>query len=188
MVGRQPAHDRRLDIEAACQVTIGEPLPADQHLAVATCLADRLLMPVDGALVDDRTEPVLANDRVAEDDLLGLLDEQPHELVVDRPLDVHARVGRALLAAEPERGSHDPSAASSRSAERVTMAGFLPPISTMHGRGHVLLKEWNSCMPTAYDPVKTMPSTPGWSWRACPTVSPGPMTRLTTPCGTPASM
>ena len=40
--------------------------------------------------------------------LLGLLDEQPDELVVDRPLDVDARVGRALLAAEPERGAHDP--------------------------------------------------------------------------------
>ena len=30
-----------------------------------------------------------------------------------------------------------PSAASSRSALRDTIAGFLPPISTMHGRGHV---------------------------------------------------
>ena len=29
-----------------------------------------------------------------------------------------------------------PSAASSRSALRDTIAGFLPPISTMHGRGH----------------------------------------------------
>ena len=33
-----------------------------------------------------------------------------------------------------------------------------------------------------------MPSMPGWSWSVWPTVSPGPMTRLTTPFGTPASM
>ena len=39
---------------------------------------------------------------------LGLLDEQPDELVVDRPLDVDPRVRRALLAAEPEGAAHDP--------------------------------------------------------------------------------
>ena len=33
-----------------------------------------------------------------------------------------------------------------------------------------------------------MPSMPGWSWSAWPTESPGPITRLTTPFGTPASM
>ena len=79
-----------------------------KHLAVAARLAHRLLVPVDRPLVDDRAEPVLADERVADDDRLGLLDQQPHELVVDRPLDVDPRVGRALLAAEPERGAHDP--------------------------------------------------------------------------------
>ena len=68
------------------------------------------------------------------------------------------------------------------------MAGFLPPISTMHGRGHAFENEWNSRIPTSYEPVNTMPSMPGWSWSAWPTVSPGPMTRLMTPFGTPASM
>ena len=80
-----------------------------------------------------------------------------------------------------------PSAASSRSAWRETTAGFLPPISTMHGRGHVRLNVWNSRIPTSYEPVKTMPSMPGWSCSAWPTVSPGPMTMLMTPAGTPAS-
>ena len=32
-----------------------------------------------------------------------------------------------------------------------------------------------------------MPSMPGWSWSACPTLSPGPMTRLIAPFGRPAS-
>ena len=54
-----------------------------------------------------------------------------------------------------------PSAASSRSALRDTMAGFLPPISTIVGRGHVRQNEWNSRIPTSYEPVKTMPSMPG---------------------------
>jgi hypothetical protein len=80
-----------------------------------------------------------------------------------------------------------PSAASSRSALRVTMAGFLPPISTMHGRGHAFENEWKSLIPTSYEPVKTMPSMPGCSWSVWPTDSPGPLTRFTTPSGTPAS-
>ncbi len=54
-----------------------------------------------------------------------------------------------------------PSAASSRSAWRDTIAGFLPPISTMHGRGQSFENEWNSFIPTSYEPVKTMPSMPG---------------------------
>ena len=32
-----------------------------------------------------------------------------------------------------------------------------------------------------------MPSIPGFSWSSSPTVLPGPMTRLNTPSGTPAS-
>ncbi len=80
-----------------------------------------------------------------------------------------------------------PSAASSRSALRETIAGFLPPISTMHGRGQVVENDLKSRIPTSYEPVKTMPSMPGWVWSASPTVSPGPITRLTAPAGRPAS-
>ena len=54
-----------------------------------------------------------------------------------------------------------PSAASSRSAERDTIAGFLPPISTMHGRGQAFENERNNRIPTSYEPVNTMPSMPG---------------------------
>ena len=41
--------------------------------------------------------------------------------------------------------------------------------------------------PTSYDPVNTMPSMSGFSWSSAPTVPPGPITRLNTPSGTPAS-
>ena len=75
---------------------------------VATRVGDRGLVPVDGSLVDDRAEPVRPDQRVADRDRLGLLDQQADQLVVDRPLDVDARVGRALLPAEPERRAHDP--------------------------------------------------------------------------------
>ena len=80
-----------------------------------------------------------------------------------------------------------PSAASSRSALRDTIAGFLPPISTMHGRGQLVENDLNSLNPTSNEPVKTIPSMPWFDWSSSPTVSPGPMTRLTTPAGTPAS-
>ena len=80
-----------------------------------------------------------------------------------------------------------PSAASSRSALRSTIAGFLPPISTTHGRGQRVENERNSSKPTSNEPVNTMPSMPGFVWSSSPTVSPGPITRLNTPSGTPAS-
>ncbi len=80
-----------------------------------------------------------------------------------------------------------PSAASSRSALRVTMAGFFPPISVMIGRGKSFVKLLYSFIPTSYEPVNTMPSMPGFSWSSAPTVSPGPVTRLKTPSGSPAS-
>ena len=43
----------------------------------------------------------------------------------------------------------------------MTMAGFLPPISTMHRPRPAVENEWNSRIPTSYEPVKTMPSMPG---------------------------
>src|SRR6185369_6097604 len=64
---------------------------------------------------------------------------------------------------------------------------FLPPISTMQGRGQVVENDLKSLIPTSYEPVKTIPSIPGWVWSASPTVSPGPMTRFTAPGGRPAS-
>ena len=52
-----------------------------------------------------------------------------------------------------------PSAAASRSADGMTSAGFLPPISVMQGLGNSRLKRPRSDIPTAFDPVKSMPST-----------------------------
>ena len=106
LVGRPD--DRRLHVEAARQRPVGEPLAAGEHRAVAARLGDRLLVAVDRALVDDRARERGPRQRVAHGQLLGLLDEQPDELVVDRALDVDAAVRGALLPAEAERGAHDP--------------------------------------------------------------------------------
>ena len=83
-------------------------LAAREHGPVAPRLGDRLLVPGDGPLVDDRAQERGARQRVADDELLGLLHEQPDELVVDRALDVDPAVGGALLPAVAERGPHDP--------------------------------------------------------------------------------
>jgi hypothetical protein len=80
-----------------------------------------------------------------------------------------------------------PSAASSRSALRDTIAGFLPPISTIAGRGQRVENALNSRNPTSNEPVNTIPSIPWFVWSSSPTLSPGPITRLITPSGTPAS-
>ena len=84
-----------------------EALAADEDLSVAAGLLDGLLVAIDGLLVDDRAQPVLALEWVADGDRLGLLDKQADELVMDGPLDVDPAVGRALLAAEAEGAAHD---------------------------------------------------------------------------------
>src|SRR5437773_3440560 len=108
VVGREVADHGRLDVEPAVHSPIREPLPADEHASVPARLADGLLMPVDRSLVDDRTQPVLAEERVADRDRLGLLHEEPDQLVVDGLLDVDPAVRRALLATETEGAPQDP--------------------------------------------------------------------------------
>src|SRR4029450_3168271 len=107
MVGGQVADDGRLDVVAALHAVVAESLAADEHPPIAARLADRGLMSVDRLLVDDRAQPVLAKQRVANRDRLGLLDEQLDQLVVDWLLDVDPRVRRALLAAETEGAAED---------------------------------------------------------------------------------
>ena len=81
-----------------------------------------------------------------------------------------------------------PSVALSRSAVPVTMAGFFPPISIIRGRGTARAALSRiSFSPTSFDPVKTMPSMPSLSMSSWPTVDPGPVTKLNTPAGRPAS-
>ena len=131
---------------------------------VATRLGDRRLVPVDGALVDDRAEPVLADERVADRDRLGLLDEQPDELVVDRPLDVDPRVRRALLAAEAEGAAHDPLGRLLEvGVARDDRPGSCRPSRRCTAAASVVENVWKSRIPTSYEPVKTMPSMPGGS-------------------------
>ena len=105
-----------------------------------------------------------------------------------RPLDVDTAVGRALLAAEAEGGAHD-------ALGRLVQVGLAADdgrVLAAHldddGLGEAPAR--SSCRgrkPTSNEPVKMMPSTPAFSCSSAPTVSPGPMTRLKTPSGTPAS-
>src|SRR6185295_17380524 len=70
----------------------------------------------------------------------------------------------------------------------MTIAGFLPPISTMQGLGNLVEKRWKSCLkPTSNDPVKVRPSTSGCIVRPSPTTRPLPATQLMVPRGRPAS-
>ena len=81
-----------------------------------------------------------------------------------------------------------PSVALSRSADRMMIAGFLPPISMMSGRGTALVAlSRMRRMPTSFDPVNTMPSTPALSTSSWPAVPPLPVMKLKTPSGMPAS-
>jgi hypothetical protein len=80
-----------------------------------------------------------------------------------------------------------PSAAASRSADGMTSAGFLPPISVMQGFGNSRLKRPWRDIPTVLDPVKSIPSTPGWSASGSPAPCPVPKTTWSAPAGTPAS-
>ena len=79
-----------------------------------------------------------------------------------------------------------PAAAVSRSARAVTIAGFLPPISTISGRsGRVSCRVRAISWPASAEPVKATPS------MSAPTsarpVASSPWTRLRTPGGSPAS-
>ena len=71
------------------------------------------------------------------------------------------------------------------SASSITIAGFLPPISSE-------TRAWRSAAfeamaaPVSEEPVNEIACTSGWSTMAWP-VTPAPCTRLTTPGGTPAS-
>ena len=78
------------------------------------------------------------------------------------------------------------SAAASRSASPSTMSGFFPPIShcTFDPAAEALAM---TPAPTPTDPVNVTASTSRLVEIASPTTRPGPMTRLSTPSGRPAS-
>src|SRR5207244_2097797 len=61
-----------------------------------------------------------------------------------------------------------------------------PEIHVANGR--VRVNVWRPFIPTSLDPGRTNPSTSGWSRSSCPTVAPGPVTKLNTPAGSPASL
>ena len=88
----------------------------------------------------------------------------------------------------PKADRITPSVALSRSADGITSAGFLPPISMMSGRGTGLAALSRiRRMPTSFDPVKTMPSTSALSMSSWPAVPPPPVMKLKTPGGMPAA-
>ena len=76
--------------------------------------------------------------------------------------------------------------ASGTFASGNTSAALLPP-SSSDTRLSVPADASTIRRPTARLPVKLILSTSGWVIRASPVGSPGPVTRLTTPSGTPAS-
>ena len=77
--------------------------------------------------------------------------------------------------------------ATSRSASSKTMWAALPPSSMVTGL-RCSPATLAACRPTAVDPVNAILSTPGWRSSASPTTWPLPVTTLSTPSGTPASV
>ena len=70
----------------------------------------------------------------------------------------------------------------------MTMAGFLPPISTMQGLGKRDENRWNKWRkPMSNEPVNVRPSTSGCRASASPMTRPEPVRQLTVPAGRPAS-
>ena len=72
-----------------------------------------------------------------------------------------------------------------RSASSSTMRGFLPPISSCT-RAPFFTAAAATPGPTSRDPVKLIASIPATEASAAPSFAPGPMTRLSTPVGSPA--
>ena len=107
MVGREAPHDRRAPANGVptVQVALRQALAADEDAAVTPRVGDRGEVALDRTLVDHRAEPVGPDERIADHDLLRLLHEESHELVVNAPLDVDPAVRGALLAAEAEGAS-----------------------------------------------------------------------------------
>src|SRR6266436_5327288 len=79
-----------------------------------------------------------------------------------------------------------PSTARSRLASSITMMMFLPPISRLqclNSGAHASAMS----RPTAVEPVKLTTGTARCSANGAPALGPLPLTRFTTPAGTPAS-
>ena len=77
MARRQAVDDRRLDEVAVRELAVGQPSAAgEDRAAVALRLRDRALVGLDGVFVDHRSEVDVAIERVADLDLLRLLDQQ----------------------------------------------------------------------------------------------------------------
>ena len=72
-----------------------------------------------------------------------------------------------------------------RSASSSTMSGFLPPISSCT-RAPAFTAAGATPGPTSREPVKLTASMPGDDASAAPSFEPGPITRLSTPGGSPA--
>src|SRR3954468_6621839 len=80
-----------------------------------------------------------------------------------------------------------PSMAGSRLASSSTIMGFLPPSSSEQCL-KVLAAVVPTMRPTSEDPVREMARISGCSVSGVPTLDPNPVTTLTTPLGTPASV
>src|SRR5436305_13334688 len=99
MRDRQSVDERRLDEVPVLELLAGEPAPARQYLpAVTHGHRHSLFVRRHRIFVDDGTEIDVAVQRVADPDLLCLLDQQLTELGADGLIEIHAPTGGTLLA------------------------------------------------------------------------------------------
>src|SRR5690348_15779328 len=87
----------------------------------------------------------------------------------------------------PKAPHNAPSSASSRLASSSTIIGFLPPSSSEQCL-KLLAAVVPMVRPTALDPVNETARTSAFSTSGAPVSDPNPVTILTTPLGTPASV
>ena len=141
---------------------------------------------VDGRRVDERADVGRRVEAVAETQALRARLEPLEQPVDDRPLDDDPRGGRAALAGRAERAPQDPVGGEIEVGvgqdDDAVLAAELErePLERSPARTAIDL-------PVSDDPVNEITPISGFSTIASPTSPPVPVTRLTTPAGTPAS-
>ena len=155
---------------------LGHPPAACQNRSAVPFRAlDRREIRLDRRFVDDRPHPDVAFERIADFDLLRLLDQQRHEFVAHAFLNVDARARRAFLSLRAERRPHHAVARLVEIGGRRDDGGILSAhLDDQRPRHRARGVVAHQLQPTSFDPVKTMPSMPGLSISSCPAVAPRP--------------
>src|SRR5215510_6207284 len=99
----QAVDERRLHEVTVCELASGQPAsPRKDAAPVTRGHRDGFLVRRHCVFIDDGPEVDVAIERIADLDLLRLLDEQPHELVANRFVQVDTRTRRTLLTLRAE--------------------------------------------------------------------------------------